>query len=320
MPGRVAFLGSPAFAVPSLQALAGAFDVALVLTQPDRRAGRGLHREPTPVRRAAEDLGLPVQIYEPKHRAEIETRLESLGLEALIVVAFGEILRESTWRRARCGAINVHASLLPRWRGVAPIERALLAGDAMTGVCLMQIDAGVDTGPVLARHALPIAADATRLTLAATLAREGADLLLRHLDAFLRGALQPESQDDRLATYAAKIAKEEGHLDWREEPERLERRVRALVGWPGTYTEMGDKILKIHALRLAAGATAEPPGTIVVADPRHGVCVACARGLVQLLEVQLPGRPRMAAAALVQGRQLRVGQRLGPAAAGRAPT
>lgn len=312
MAGRVAFLGSPAFAVPSLQALASAFDVVLVLTQPERRAGRGLRLEPTAVWQAAQDLGLPVLTYEPKRRAAIETRLEDSRLDALVVVAFGHILRESTWNRARCGAINVHASLLPRWRGVAPIERALLAGDTTTGVSLMRIDAGVDTGAVLAQHAVPIASDETRLSLSAKLAQEGADLLLRHLDAFLRGALQAEVQDEASATYAPKLAKEEGHLDWQEEAVQVERRVRALTGWPGTYTELGDRMMKVHALRLAPGDSQEPPGTIVDADPRNGVHVACRRGLVQLLEVQLPGKPRAAAAALVQGRQLRQGQRLGP--------
>lgn len=318
MAGRVAFLGSPVFAVPSLRTLVRAFDVPLVLTQPDRRAGRGLRSEPTPVRQAADELGLAVQAYEPKRRAEIEAHLAGLRLDALVVVAFGHILRESTWRQARCGAINVHASLLPRWRGVAPIERCLLAGESLTGVSLMQIDAGVDTGAVFAQQTVTITGDETRLSLTDKLAREGADLLVRHLEAILQGTLQAAPQDDTLATYAPKLHKEEGRLDWRQDATQVECRVRALAGWPGTYTELGARILKIHALRLVEGRSDAPPGSIVDADARQGVTVACGNGLVQLLEVQLPGKPRATATALVQGRQLHRGLRLGGEASGSA--
>ncbi len=318
MPCRVAFLGSPAFAVPSLRAVAAHHQVAWVLTQPDRPAGRGRKEQPTAVRQAALDLGLAVATYVPRQRREIEARLRQLDLDALVVVAFGHILRPSTLETARCGAVNVHASLLPRWRGVAPIERALWAGDAETGVTLMAIDAGVDTGDMLARTVVRIEPHDTRITLTGKLAQAGAAILQAELGRFVAGQLQPQPQPESGATYAPKLEKSDGRLDWSNPVEHLDRQVRALVGWPGTSTELHGTVLKVHAVRVCRTAQARPasaspvvPGTVVQADAKRGVVVACGDGALELLEVQLAGRPRVEAAALVRGRQLQAGDRLG---------
>ena len=311
MPLRVAFLGSPAFAVPSLDALVSRHSVALVVTQPPRPLGRGLHREPTAVHQAATALGLPCMTYERGGRAALDATLADLHLDLLVVVAFGHILRERTWTTARCGALNVHASLLPRWRGAAPIEHALWAGDAETGVSLMVIDAGLDTGPVLARAVVPIGATETRVELAARLSRAGAALLLEHIEAFAGGRLPPVAQDDAFATQAPALGKADGRIDWRADAARIERQVRALYGWPGAWTTLGGAVLKVHAARVVEAVATAPPGTVLGADPKTGVHVACGSDALQLVQVQLAGKSRVAATALVQGRSVRPGAVLG---------
>lgn len=311
MPPRIAFLGSPEFAVPSLEAMLADFDVALVVTQPDRPAGRGRRVEPTPVRRVAEAHGVPVLAYARGDRARLEAQLASLAVEVLVVVAFGHILRRSTLDAVPRGAVNVHASLLPRWRGVAPIERAILAGDAVTGVSLMVLDEGVDTGPVLAQQAIDIAAGDTRVSLAARLAVVGAALLRRHLADWVRGVHAAVPQPAAGATYAPRLEKQEGALDWQRSADELARQVRGLYEWPGAFTHAGASLLKIHSARALSAATTAPPGTLIVADARDGVRVACGQGSLELERVQLPGKPRVAAAALVAGRVLYAGQVLG---------
>ncbi len=309
---RLAFLGSPEFAVPSLQGLASRHEVALVVTQPERPGGRGLLPTPTAVHEAATALHLPVVTVARRGRQQLEDSLRPLALDVLVVVAFGQILRQSTWETARRGALNVHASLLPRWRGVAPIERALLAGDTSTGVSLMVIEAGVDTGPVLARQALSIEPESTRAELTARLAAAGAALLLEHVEAYVAGSLVPEPQDATAATYASALRKEEGRIDWGASAAQIARQVRAFAGWPGTATEWAGVALKVHAVRVANSTLpGVAPGTVVLADPRRGVQVACGEGVLDLLEVQLPGKARVPARTLVQGRGLVPGQVLG---------
>jgi len=308
---RVAFLGSPAFAVPSLGALVDCADVRLVVTQPDRPAGRGRRLEPTAVRRAAVEWGLPVRTWERGGRAALELELAGLDLDVLVVVAFGVILKPSTLAIARRGAINVHASLLPRWRGVAPIERAIVAGDAQTGVTLMVIDAGVDTGPILAARAEPIAADDTRVSLAARLAERGALLLAAELEAYVAGRTTPVPQPVEGVTYAPRLTKEEGRIDWQRDATAIADQVRGFYEWPGAFTRLGDLDLKVHVARPEPAAARGVPGTLVEADPKRGVRVACGAGALELLEVQLAGKPRVRATDLVRGRVLRAGARLG---------
>jgi methionyl-tRNA formyltransferase len=310
MRARVAFLGSPEFAVPSLQALAEQCDIPLVVTQPDRPAGRGQRLEPTAVRRSARALGLPVREWERGARATIEAELRGLDLDLLVVVAFGIILKPSTLAIARRGALNVHASLLPRWRGVAPIERALLAGDTQTGVTLMLIDAGIDTGPLLAARPVTIAEDDTRVSLGSRLAVAGAALLGEHWRSFVEGTLVPVPQPALGASYAPRLEKQEGRMDWSRDAIDLDRQVRALYGWPGAWTRFGDENLKVHAARPEPAGALAPPGTIVDVDGGR-VVVACGTGALELLEVQRAGKPRLAATALVHGRVLRAGMRLG---------
>jgi methionyl-tRNA formyltransferase len=309
---RIAFLGSPDFALPSLRALARAGWVDLVVTQPDRPAGRGRKLEPTAVRRAATGIGLETMVWERGQRAAVEARLAARRLDALVVVAFGHILKPSMLAVTATGAVNVHASLLPRWRGVAPIERALLAGDVETGVTLMVLDAGIDTGPVLAQRRIPVAPEDTRVSLAAKLAARGAELLVEVLPGWVQGALRPVPQPEVGACYAPRLEKAEGRLDWRRDARALENQVRGLYEWPGAFTECGTRTLKVHVARARPAAVSEAvPGTVVGADPRTGVCVACGSGVLELVQVQLAGKPRVAAADLVRGRILRAGQRLG---------
>jgi methionyl-tRNA formyltransferase len=308
---RVAFLGSPAFAVPSLHALVSRFGVALVVTQPDRPAGRGRRMAPTAVRAAAEKLGVEVEIYEPARRRAIDARLSDLELDVLVVVAFGHILKPSTLATASRGAVNVHASLLPRWRGVAPIERALWAGESVTGVTLMALDRGVDTGPMLGQRIVPIAPEDTRVTLATKLSSVGAELLTDRLQSWVEGAVPSVEQNDAEASYAPSLQKEEGQIDWSEDPLQIWRQVRALCGWPGAYTELERERLKVHAVKPLDLLPSAAPGTVLLADARDGVRVACGGGTLVLLDVQLPGRPTTAATSLVSGRKLRTGVRLG---------
>jgi methionyl-tRNA formyltransferase len=308
---RVAFLGSPAFAVPSLEALLGCSDVLLVVTQPDRPSGRGRRLEPTPIRTAAENHGLPVRTWERGGREELERTLQDLALDVLVVVAFGVILKPSTLAVARCGAVNVHASLLPRWRGVAPIERAILAGDDETGVSLMVIDPGVDTGPVLAMRREPIRPDDTRVSLAARLADRGAALLAESLAAYVRGELEPRQQPETGITYARRLEKDEGRIDWSAAARAIADRVRGLYAWPGAFTRCGDLELKVHRVQLADASSDAAPGTLIEADARLGVRVACGTGTIDLVTVQLPGKPQVDARQLVSGRVLRPGVQLG---------
>jgi methionyl-tRNA formyltransferase len=308
---RVAFLGSPTFAVPSLRALASRCRVELVLTQPNRPAGRGRKPAPTAVRAVADELGLPVEVYEPRRRAAIDTRLNALGLDALVVVAFGRILKPTTLATTKRGAVNVHASLLPRWRGVAPIERSLWAGDAVTGVTLMALDPGVDTGAMLAQRIVPIASEDTRITLAAKLSDTGAALLSERLEAWVRGEIRGVEQPEALATYAPRLEKSEGRIDWRQDPVQIWRQVRALCAWPGAFTELEGALLKVHEVQPIDMLASAPPGTVVRADPRRGVHVACGGGTLALGDVQQPGKQRLAATRLVSGRKLRAGVRLG---------
>jgi methionyl-tRNA formyltransferase len=303
------FMGTPEFAVPSLRALAGVGQVVGVVTQPDRPAGRGQKLSAPPVKQFALAAGLPViqplRLREPAAVAQLAAWRPDL----IVVAAFGQILKPAVLGLPRHGCLNVHASLLPRWRGAAPIAAALLAGDSETGVTLMQMDPGLDTGPMLARRSEAIRPDDTTPALTARLAELGAALLADCLPAYLRGELRPEPQDPAKATYAPQLRKDDGRLDFTLPAPDLARRVRALLPWPATFALWQGQPFKIlRAAPLEAGAGNAGPGTIFLTD--QGPAVACGQGALLLHEVQPAGRAPMPAADFARGARPFVGSRL----------
>jgi methionyl-tRNA formyltransferase len=296
---KVAFAGTPEFARVALEAIhAAGFEVPLVLTQPDRPAGRGMKLQPSPVKQSAQALGLAlvqprslrVDGRYPEDAAAARRALEAAGAEVLVVAAYGLILPAWVLVLPPRGCLNIHGSLLPRWRGAAPVQRAIEAGDAVTGITIMQMDEGLDTGPMLLERALPIEAGETAGTLTARLAALGAELIvqaLRELD-----AIEPRPQPVEGATYARKIDKDEATLDWTADAATLERRMRAFDPFPGAHTRIAGQGLKVWRARPAAGQGA--PGERLPA-PSDRIVVACGDGALELLEVQLPGGRRVAA-------------------------
>jgi methionyl-tRNA formyltransferase len=245
---RLVFMGSPDFALPTLKSLAEdkAFQLVGVVTQPDRPAGRGRNLTPPPVKVFAQSLGLEV-IQPPKLREpEPFAKLASWRPEMIVVAAFGQILRQNVLDLPRYGCINVHASLLPRWRGAAPIQAAIAAGDIHSGVSIMKMDAGVDNGPILAQQAIPIFPSDNAETLSARLAELGSHLLIQTIPGYVQGEVLPQPQDESLATRAPMLKKEDGLLDFSQPADVLERKIRALEPWPGAYFVWQDNLLKIH--------------------------------------------------------------------------
>ena len=285
---RLAFLGTPEFAVPSLAALlAAGHEVACVYSQPPRPAGRGRKLRPSPVQAEAERRGIEVRTPRTLRDAEVQRDFAALGLDAAIVVAYGLLLPKPILEAPSRFCLNVHASLLPRWRGAAPIQRALLAGDAETGVTIMQMDEGLDTGPMLLQERVPIGPRDTAASLGARLAERGAARLVEAL----AGAPAPVPQPAEGVTYAAKISKEEGRLDWRREAAELERVVRALDAW----MELGGERVKVLEAAVEEGAGA--PGTVL--DHRLGI--ACGAGLLRPLVLQRAGRAPTEVDAFLRG-------------------
>jgi methionyl-tRNA formyltransferase len=304
-PLRLAFMGTPDFAEPTLDALhAAGHVVAAVYAQPPRPAGRGQALRPSPVQARAEALGLavrtPLRFRDPQTLAEFA----ALGLDAAVVVAYGQILPQAALDAPRLGCVNLHASLLPRWRGAAPVQRAVMAGDAETGVCAMRMEAGLDTGPVYARLATPIGPEETAGELAARLARLGAPLMLDTLAALAEGRAVATPQAGE-PLYAAKIAKEEGALDWSRPAAALAALTRGLSPAPGAFTTLAGERLKVLAAQPETGQGA--PG--VALDDR--LLVACGEGALRLTRVQRAGRPAMDAAAFLAGQPVPAGRRLG---------
>lgn len=306
---RVAFFGSPEFAVPSLEAALARCDVRLVVSQPDKPAGRGQRLQPPPVKLRALAAGVAIAQPPSLRKPPYAPELAPLDLDLAIVVAYGKILPAELLAVPRHGCWNVHGSLLPRWRGAAPIQRALAAGDTETGVTLMQLDAGMDTGPMLLKRRRAIAADDTSGSLHDALAQLGAELLAEGLDRLARGEPPPpEPQDEALATAAPMLDKEEGRVDWAQPAPRVRDRIRAVDPWPGAFTLLDGEPLKLWRPRLSSGAGA--PGEVLGAD-RDGLIVGCGEGAVAVAELQLPGRKRMAAQALLAGRPIPPGRTLG---------
>ena len=302
---RLAFMGTPDFAVPILEALrAAGHEIAAVYTQPPRPAGRGHQPQPSPVARAAAAAGIPVRTPARLDAAEVEA-FRALVLDAAVVAAYGLILPPTVLGAPRLGCINVHASLLPRWRGAAPIQRALLAGDSETGVTIMQMDAGLDTGPMLLKEAVPIGPKATAQELHDRLAALGASLVVRALAGLAAGTLAAVQQPAEGVTYAKKLAREEGRLDWRKTAAELERAVRALNPAPGVWLQHGGERIKVLAAEIVAAASGAP-GTVLDA----ALTVACGSGALRLTRLQRPGRAPMEADALLRGFAIPAGTRL----------
>ena len=312
---KLIFAGTPDFAVKVLDAVVEAgHQVALVLCQPDRPAGRGQRLVAPPVKRRAIQLGLPVsQPVRLREAADRQPLIEA-GAELMLVVAYGLILPQAVLDLPPRGCVNVHASLLPRWRGAAPIQRAIEAGDRETGITIMQMDAGLDTGPMLIHEAMPIAADETGASLHDRLAQVGARLAVRALEGLERGELQPIAQPEQGVCYARKIERADAVLDWRLDAAALVNRIRAFDPVPGcsAVLESDDGLaLKVWRARVAAEVPAEPgvsAGTVLAALP-DAIRVACGRGAIELTELQRPGGTRQPAQAFLRGRPIAVGER-----------
>jgi len=304
---KVIFMGTPEFSVPVLEGLVAAgHDVVAVYCQPPRRAGRGKKERPTPVQARAEELGLvvrhPVSLKTPEAQAEFA----ALGADIAVVVAYGLILPQAILDAPAKGCLNIHASLLPRWRGAAPIHRAIMAGDAQTGVCIMEMEAGLDTGPVLLREATDIGALETTAILHDRLSQMGAALIVRALDEF--EGLTPEAQPEAGVTYAHKIDKSEARIDWNADATAIDRKIRGLSPFPGAWFEIDGQRVKALESRLADGqGSANPAGTVL----DSALTVACVRGAVQILRLQRAGRGAQDAGEFLRGTDIPQGKILG---------
>ena len=310
---RIVFMGTPEFALPSLRRLAhSGHDVAAVYTQPDRPAGRGRNVAKTPVKRAAEELGLPVLSPRAfKAEAAVE-ELRSFAPQAIVVVAYGRLLPASVLGAAPKGVLNLHPSLLPKYRGPSPIAAAILAGDGVTGATVMLLDEGMDSGPLLAQAEEPIGDDDDAVTLSERLAERGALLVADTLDRWLRGAIEARPQDDAQATYCRLVKKEDGEIDWEAGAIEIWRRLRAYTPWPGVFTSWRGQRLAITAAKPAALASGEPGLVSVQADdegqPRLNV--SAGRDALEILSVKPEGKAEMPAGAFLAGRPDFDGSRL----------
>ncbi len=296
---RVVFAGTPAFAVPALRALAGVHQIVGVLTQPDRPAGRGRALMASPVKQAALELGVPVA-QPPQLRGDSAdataglATLRSWQPDVMVVVAYGLILPPDVLTLPRLGCLNIHASLLPRWRGAAPIQRAILAGDAHTGISIMQMDAGLDTGAVLCTERIAIGAQTTSAQLHDELARAGARQILHALDGLARGTLVATPQPQEGVTYAQKLTKSEARIDWNLPARQIDRQVRAFNPWPSAQTTLGGEPIKLWRSRVAARVASDVeatdvPGTLLGAAG-DALQVKCGEGVLEVTELQRAGR------------------------------
>ena len=296
-------MGTPDFSVPALDALAAAgHEIVAVYTQPPRPAGRGQKDRPSPVHLRAEALGVPVRHPKTLRTPEAQAEFTALDADVAVVVAYGLILPKPVLDAPRHGCLNIHASLLPRWRGAAPIHRAILAGDAETGVCIMQMEEGLDTGPVLLGAATPIGPTDTTGDLHDRLAALGARLIVEALARL--DTLVPEPQPENGVTYAAKIDKAEAAIDWTRPAAEIDRQIRGLSPFPGAWTTHEGRRLKLLRSRVAEGQGA--PGEVL-----HGLTIACGTGATDILDVQAEGRARQDAASFLRGTPIAPGTRLG---------
>jgi len=315
---KVAFAGTPEFARVALEAIAAAgFEIALVLTQPDRPAGRGMKLQASPVKQlalarewpVAQPRSLRLDGKYPEDATAARAAIVDAGLDVMVVAAYGLILPQWVLDAPRLGCLNIHASLLPRWRGAAPIHRAIEAGDERTGVTIMQMDAGLDTGDMLLRESLEVGEDSTA-QLHDRVAALGGRLIVEALKQAEAGALHPEPQPVEGVTYAHKVEKQEAQIDWTQAAATLVRRIRAFDPFPGASSAVGGETLKLWAAQVRPGPLAEPPGTVVAVGPA-GVAVAAQDAIVMLTELQRPGGKRLPAADFLRGFDLKPGQVFG---------
>jgi methionyl-tRNA formyltransferase len=308
-------MGSPEFALPSLRACMARHRVALVMTQPDKPAGRGHRLTAPPVKRVAEEAGLPVLQPRSARSAEVADALRATEADLGVVVAYGKILPRAVLDAFPKGCVNVHASLLPAFRGAAPIQWSIIRGERETGITIMKLDEGMDTGPMLLSRREPIRDDDTGGTLAARLAEIGAEALLEALAQIEAGTAVETPQDPALASYAPLLSKAHGRIDWTQSAGQVRDLVRGADPWPGAVTTWKGEPLKLHGATVPEANGHQPgpssPGQILAVDGR-GIAVACGAGAVRVAELQAPGGRRMPAAELARGRGLAVGSILGP--------
>jgi methionyl-tRNA formyltransferase len=286
---KIVFMGSPDFSLPTLRGLANTYDVVGVVTQPDRASGRGRELKAPPVKLLAQELNLPIMQPEKLKQPEAMEQLRAWAPDLIVVAAFGQILKKDVLDLPRHGCINVHASLLPRWRGAAPINAAILAGDEETGVTIMKMDVGLDTGPMLAKKSIRLTSDHTAGSVFQALSTLGTDLLLETLPDYLSGVLQPVPQPEEGATYAPMMKKEEGRLDFSNDVNELERRVRAFNPWPGAFMDFDGVTLKVHRTHVESGEAEVGQRLIVQNQP----AVGARGGILVLDEVQPAGKKSM---------------------------
>ena len=313
MSTRIVFMGTPDFAVPSLTALIDSdYELAAVVTQPDRPSGRGKRLTPPPVKTVAEAAGIEVLQPRTLKSPEAFVTLAEFQPDLIVVAAFGQILRSNVLDLPPHGCINVHASLLPRWRGAAPVTAVILAGDAETGVTIMKMDEGLDTGPMIAKRAISITNDHTGGTLTTTLADLGAQLLIDTLPDWLLGKIEPQPQDNAQSTFAPRLDKQAGALDWSQPAAAIERKVRAFDPWPGTFTPGSKGPIKILNVAFAREVAAPPDSSSgTVFKQQRAVYVTTGDGVLQLITVQPAGKKAMPAEAWLNGQPELAGSQLG---------
>lgn len=306
---RTIFFGSPKLAVPCLEALHQISEVLVVISQPDRPAGRGLAMKPPPVKERAVELAL--EVWQPKkvRTMEFAEKLRALDADVAVVMAYGRILPRGVLEAPRVGCVNVHASLLPRWRGAAPIQWSIVHGDRETGVTLMQMDEGMDTGPILAMARTAVEPDDTASTLGARLSHMGAELLRKELPRYVAGELTPQPQDPSKVTTAPLLRKEDGCIDWNQPVRSVHNLIRGMNPWPGAHTFLRGQRIKVHrGIPSTLDPGEAPPGQVIALDP-EGILVACAEGTLEIQELQESGRRRVDARAFASGRHVAVGDR-----------
>ncbi len=306
---RIIFMGTPEFACPTLRTLIDRGEnVVAVVTQPDRPKGRGQQTLPPPVKVLAEEHGIkvlqPVKVRLPESIEEIR----ALEPDLIVVIAFGQILPKALLDIPKYGCINVHASLLPRYRGAAPLNWCIINGESETGVTTMMMDVGLDTGDMLLKSATPIDPDEDTQSLHDRMSKLGAELLAETLDRLVAGELVPEKQDDSLTCYAPIMKKEDGLIDWQKSARDIKNQVRGMTPWPGAFSYLDDKLLKVYKVQTATGSGV--PGTVLAAS-REGIEVACGEGSLLISELQLEGKKRMAAGDFLAGYKVQPGLALG---------